>query len=247
MYSPVLLVIAHGSRDPRHAACASALVSRIRSERPGLRVEVGFLDFNTPSVPALLEQLADEGVREVVTLPLLLTRAYHATVDIPAILRRAPSTLRIHPAEVLGPSPLLVRTLERRLYEAGLSPADKGSTGLVLAAAGSTDVAALSAISDVARGLHRAGWGQVTPAFASSGLPRPDEAVRTLRLRGAERVAVAPYVIAPGFFLDRIAGYSQAADCLAGPLGAAPEMSRLAVLRYEEAVDRSVPRVGQAA
>lgn len=247
MHSPVLLIIAHGSRDPRHATCAFALGSRIRSERPGLRVEVGFLDFNTPSVPALLERLAGEGVREVVTLPLLLTRAYHATVDIPAILRLAPSPLRIYPADVLGPSPLLARTLERRLYEAGLSPADKGSTGLVLAAAGSTDVAAVSAVSDVARALQRAGWSQVTPAFASSDLPRPDEAVRTLRLRGAERVAVSPYLIAPGFFLDRIARYSQTADYLSAPLGTAPEMAQLALTRYEEALDSSVPRVGQAA
>lgn len=47
---PVLLVIAHGSRDPRHAATVHALVRRVRAMRPGLRVETGFLDFDFPSV-----------------------------------------------------------------------------------------------------------------------------------------------------------------------------------------------------
>lgn len=45
---PTLLVIAHGSRDPRHAATVSALCARVRALRPGLRVEVGYLDFNAP-------------------------------------------------------------------------------------------------------------------------------------------------------------------------------------------------------
>ena len=43
MRDPVLLVIAHGSRDPRHAATVHALVERVRSLRPDLRVETGFL------------------------------------------------------------------------------------------------------------------------------------------------------------------------------------------------------------
>src|SRR5262249_55742067 len=133
---PVLLVIAHGSRDPRHAATVHALVRQVRPLRPGLRVETGFLDFNIPSVQGVLESLAAEGVRDVVALPLLLTRAFHAKADIPAVLRDAPPQLRIRQADVLGPSPLLLSALERRLYEAGLTPPDKSSTGGVLGSAG---------------------------------------------------------------------------------------------------------------
>ncbi|WP_252945802.1 sirohydrochlorin chelatase, partial [Streptomyces sp. CHB19.2] len=129
--APVLLVIAHGSRDPRHAATVHALVRRVRSLRPEVRVETGFLDFNVPSVRGVLESLETEGVRDVVALPLLLTRAFHAKADIPAVLADAPPRLRIRQAEVLGPSPLLRSALERRLYEAGLTPADKSSTGVV--------------------------------------------------------------------------------------------------------------------
>ncbi|TPQ23881.1 sirohydrochlorin chelatase [Streptomyces sporangiiformans] len=235
MHSPVLLVIAHGSRDPRHAATVHALVRRVRALRPGVRVETGFLDFNVPSVSGVLNSLAAEGVRDVVALPLLLTRAFHAKADIPAVLREAPPRLRIRQAEVLGPSPLLTAALERRLYEAGLSPADKSSTGVVLASAGSTDPEAIAVIAEIAREWRHTGWCAVRPAFASASLPRTEDAVRELRALGCERVAVAPYVLAPGFLPDRIAHGAAEADVLADVLGPAPEVARVLLDRYDAA------------
>ncbi|MGW7195877.1 sirohydrochlorin chelatase [Streptomyces chryseus] len=239
--SPVLLVTAHGSRDPRHAATVHALVARVRALRPGLRVETGFLDFNAPAVPRVLEGLAAEGVRDVVVLPLLLTRAFHAKADIPAVLHEASARLprlRIHQAEVLGPSPLLLSALERRLYEAGLTPGDKSSTGVVLASAGSSDPEAIAVIAEIARELRYTGWCAVRPAFASASLPRTQDAVRDLRsARGVRRVAVAPYVVAPGFLPDRIArgARESGAEVLGEVLGACPELARLLLTRYDEA------------
>jgi sirohydrochlorin ferrochelatase len=232
---PVLLVIAHGSRDPRHAATVHALVRRVRATRPDVRVETGFLDFNVPSVQGVLESLAVQGVRDVVALPLLLTRAFHAKADIPAVLADAPPQLRIHQADVLGPSPLLMAALERRLYEAGLTAADKSSTGVVLASAGSTDPEAIAVIAEIAREWRHTGWCAVRPAFASASLPRTEDAVRELRALGCSRVAVSPYVLAPGFLPDRIARGAAEADVLADVLGPAPEVARVVLERYEAA------------
>jgi sirohydrochlorin ferrochelatase len=244
MPRPVLLVIAHGSRDPRHAATVHALVRKVRALRPGVRVETGFLDFNIPSVSGVLESLAAEGVRDVVALPLLLTRAFHAKADIPAVLSEAPARLRIRQAEVLGPSPLLTAALERRLYEAGLSPADKSSTGVVLASAGSTDPEAIAVIAAIAREWRRTGWCAVRPAFASASLPRTEDAVRSLRALGCARVAVAPYVLAPGFLPDRIARGAAEADVLADVLGPAPEVARVLLDRYDAAHVPSLTAIG---
>ncbi|WP_167534517.1 sirohydrochlorin chelatase [Streptomyces tendae] len=235
MRRPVLLVVAHGSRDPRHAATVHELVRRVRALRPGLRVETGFLDFNVPSVNGVLESLDAEGVRDVVALPLLLTRAFHAKADIPAVLAEAPPRLRIRQAEVLGPSPLLLAALERRLYEAGLTPADKSSTGVVLASAGSSDPEAIAVIADVAREWRHTGWCAVRPAFASASLPRTEQAVRELRELGCARVAVAPYVLAPGRLPDRIARGAAGADVLADVLGPAPEVAQVLLARYDAA------------
>ncbi|MFE1795674.1 sirohydrochlorin chelatase [Streptomyces sp. NPDC059517] len=237
MPKPVLLVIAHGSRDPRHAATVHALVRQVRARRPGVRVETGFLEFNLPSVSGKLESLAAEGVRDVVALPLLLTRAFHAKADIPSVLSEAPARLRIRQAEVLGPSPLLTAALERRLYEAGLSPADKSSTGVVLAAAGSTDPGAIAVIAEIAREWRRTGWCAVRPAFASAAasLPRTEDVVRSLRALGCARVVVAPYFLAPGRLPDRVARGAGEADLVAPVLGAAPEVARVVLARYDAA------------
>ncbi|KOU98345.1 cobalamin (vitamin B12) biosynthesis CbiX protein [Streptomyces sp. XY511] len=238
--SPVLLVIAHGSRDPRHAATVHALTRRARALRPGLRVETAFLDFNAPRVEQVLSALHAEGVRDVVALPLLLTRAFHAKADIPAALSDALTRLpglSVSVADVLGPSPLLVDALERRLSEAGLTPADRATTAVVLASAGSTDPEAIAVIAEIAREWRHTGWCAVRPAFASAALPRTEDAVRALRAEGFARVAVAPYVIAPGRLPDRIAAGAEAAgaDVVAAVLGAAPELALLLLRRYDAA------------
>ncbi|MEU2559996.1 sirohydrochlorin chelatase [Streptomyces longispororuber] len=231
---PALLVIAHGSRDPRHAATVRALVRRVRALRPGQRVEAAFLDFDAPSVPEALESLADRGARDVVALPLLLTCAFHAKADVPAVLRQAPAGLRVRQAGVLGPSPLLLAALEQRLYEAGLDPADKAVTGVVLASAGSTDPEAIAVIADIAREWRRTGWCAVRPAFASAGLPPTEGAVQALRDEpGVRRVAVAPYVLAPGFLPDRIARGAAGADVLGGVLGDSPLVARVLLERFD--------------
>ncbi|MFE9249711.1 sirohydrochlorin chelatase [Streptomyces sp. NPDC007088] len=248
---PALLVVAHGSRDPRHCATVRALVRRVRRLRPGVRVATAFLDFDTPSVPQALQRLAAQGVDEVVALPLLLTRAFHAKADIPAVLeesRRLLPSLRVRQAEVLGPSPLLTAALERRLAEAGALPGERSVTGVVLASAGSSDPEAIAVIADVARQWRHTGWRAVRTAFASASLPRTEDAVRELRAAGCARVAVAPYVVAPGFLPDRIArGAREAgADVLAGVLGPAPELAALLVRRYEKAA-HEVPNRPQPA
>ncbi|MBH1938435.1 sirohydrochlorin chelatase [Streptomyces sp. AV19] len=234
-----LLLVAHGSRDPRHAATVAALRARVAARRPDVRVEAGFLDFcgpSAPSVPEMLARLAADGVRSAVAVPLLLTRAFHARTDIPSVLRACcPPELTIRQSEVLGPSPLLVTALERRLAEAGVH--DRSTTGVVLAAAGTSDPRGLAVVEGVAREwAERAGWRAVRCAYASASGPRTDSAVRALRASGCDRVAVARYVLAPGRLPDRIAAGAReaGADAVTDVLGAAGEVVSLVLRRYEE-------------
>jgi sirohydrochlorin ferrochelatase len=93
-------------------------------------------------------------------------------------------------------------------------------------------------IADIAREWWHTGWCAVRPAFASASLPRTEDAVGELRALGCERVAVAPYVIAPGRLPDRIArGAAEAgADVLAEVLGPSPELAALLLRRYTAAL-----------
>lgn len=234
--APTLLLIAHGSRDPRHAATVEELAGRVRLLRPGVETATAYLDHCAPRIPQVVGRL--DGA-PAVAVPLLLGRAFHARSDIPAALREAGAGLAL--ADVLGPSPLLLDALDRRLAEAGLqvgSATVRARTGVVLAAAGSSDRAANAATRAVAAEWQRTrGWAAVEVAYASAAPPQVPDAIATLRSRGVRQVAVAPYLLAPGLLPDRIAAAAHAAsaDLTSPVLGAAPEIAHLLLQRYDEA------------
>ncbi|RKS07943.1 sirohydrochlorin ferrochelatase [Nocardiopsis sp. Huas11] len=234
--STTLLAVAHGSADPRSSAAVSALFERVRSLRPDLDVRVCYLDHTAPSAEEALADLAASGAGEVVVLPTLLTSAFHSKVDLPGVLagvRERSPWLRVRYADTLGPHPLLLEGVERRLAEAGAT-ADPG-TALVLASAGSSDPEANATIRAMAQRLAERGpWREVVAAFASAASPRPAEAVADLLTRS--RVAVATYLLAPGYFSDRIRAQSAGAYAVSEALGDIPELARVVLERYDAAV-----------
>ena len=226
MSTPALLAVAHGSADPRAEQVLDALIARVRSERPGLVAVLAHLGFSDPDVPAALEALARQGVREVVVVPLLLTAAYHAKTDLPGLLSRAAADhpqFAIRQAAVLGPHPLLFELIRRRLAEAGAEP----GMSLVLGAVGTSDAGANAELADVAASLG------ATIGFAS-GAPAVTDVVAKLRARGARMVALATYVLAPGALADRFR--EAGADVVSEVLGAAPEVVDVVLSRYDAAV-----------
>jgi sirohydrochlorin ferrochelatase len=237
-HEPVLIAVAHGSRDPRHAQTVAELAAAVRSGRPDIKVTIAYLDLSEPRLPDVLRQLDTAGVRRATAVPLLLTPAYHAKTDLPRALRRAPRDhpgLEVTVARALGPDPTLVMALERRLREAGIWPGDP-SVGIVLGAAGTSDPAARRQIERLAAEWASTGWAGVSCAYASTAGPDVAAAAAALRHQRAERVVLAPYVLAPGILPDRLFRGARAArlDALAPVLGAAPEVASLIIERYEE-------------
>jgi sirohydrochlorin ferrochelatase len=244
-----LVAVAHGSRDPRAAATVSELLAVVRYRAMawglgGLDVKAAFLDHCAPSLPQALSAVGGDGA--CVVVPLLLTAAYHSKADIPAKIAAASAAtpLDVSCAGTLGPHPLLLAALERRLAEAGVAvgdPAARSRTSVVLAAAGSSDPAANATIAALAaRWQATRGWHAVVPAYASAAGPRPDEAVRAL-LAGAGApgpVVVATYLLAPGYFADKIraAGLGAGATAVSPALGAAPDIADVVLERYLAAV-----------
>ncbi|MCW2903412.1 MAG: cobalamin [Streptosporangiaceae bacterium] len=236
--TPPLVAVAHGSKDPRAAATVEDLLDAVRLRRPGLPVIASYLDHTAPTPAAALARLAAEGIEEAVVLPLLLTAAYHSKIDIPGVLAEVRTThprLRPHAAGTLGPHPLMLPALERRLAQAGVEIGDP-ATAVVLASAGSTDPAAAAVIAGLARDWRARGWWDVVPGYASAARPTHAEAVGSLLEAGAPRVAVASYFLAPGHFADKVRTESLAAGAaIVSPvLGAAPELAGIVLQRYDD-------------
>ena len=246
MAAPALIALAHGSRDPRSAATITALVDEVRAMRPDLRIEQAFLELSRPSFATVVDRLVRAGHDEIVVVPLLLSEAFHAKVDVPSVLAAAAERhegLKIRATRVLGMEPQFLEVLDVRMREALAVGRVRELDALVLAAAGSSDPLANQAVARLARV-----WGQrhklpVTAAFASAAPPATGEAVRQFRVEGRRHIAVASLFLAPGFLPDRAAELAREAGAIAvsAPLGAHPHLARTILARYAVGAVELVP------
>jgi sirohydrochlorin ferrochelatase len=126
---------------------------------------------------------------------------------------------------------LLVRAARRRLDEVLTGPVD----GVVLAAAGTREVAALSTVDLVADALSDALGVPCLAGYASGAGRRCVDAVAGLRSLGARRIALSAYFLAPGLLYDRVVAEARASGVAvtAAPLGDAPEVAELVLRRAD--------------
>jgi sirohydrochlorin ferrochelatase len=224
---PVLLAVAHGSRDPAARDRVHALASRVREVAGDARVATAFVQHASPSLAGALAGMAPEADAGLVTIvPLLLSSGYHLSTDIAGAAAAAGASV----AGPLGPDPRLTGVLAGRLAEAGV-PA---GTPVVLAAAGSSDPRAAVDTGRQAALLAAHLAVPVVPAFVTAARPTVDEAVAALARRSGRPVAVAAYLLAPGIFHDRL--QQAGAAWVSGPLGDHPELARLVAARFEETI-----------
>jgi len=237
MTAPALVALAHGSRDPRSAATVRDLIDEVRRMRPDLRIEPAFLERSKPGFQTVVDRLVKAGFDEIVVVPLLLTEAYHAKVDVPTEIAEAVARhegLRIRATHVLGLEQAFLDVLDRRLREALCSARVCELDALVLAAAGTSDPLATQSINRLARL-----WGNrhklpVMAAYASASPPATGEAVRAFRRQGRRHIAVGSLFLAPGFLYDRAGELALEAGAVAvsQPFGADPEVARTVLARY---------------
>lgn len=213
-----VVLVAHGSRDPRAASVTRALARTVAAVRPGLDVRAAFLEHTSPSPAAVLASLPGPAV----VVPLLLTNAYHGSIDLPAQVAGFDCTI----TETIG-SPALVDALIKRL------PAEPFDS-LVLAAAGTRVIAAREAIEEVAAALSDRLGVPSRVAYAAGATPSGFDAVRSL----PGRVGVASYFLAPGKLHDIVvaSALSAGASFAAAPLGASWPLARVISARIDAAI-----------
>jgi sirohydrochlorin ferrochelatase len=219
---PALLLVAHGTRDPA-GAVVTEQVAELARRRLGVRVLACYADVRSPSPAQALAGLAGP----CVAVPMFLAAGYHVRTDVPAQLAAFPE---VRMAETFGPDPALVAAAAQRLTQAG----GHGGDAVVLAVAGSSDPHAQADGACAARRLGRLLGRPVTLATIAAGGPRVAAAVAALRDDGADRVAVASWLLAPGQFQSRLDGCG--ADVVGAPIAAHPAVVDLVARRYRAAL-----------
>ena len=224
-----VVVAAHGTRDPAGVAVAGQLTDALRERLPGSSVLLAFVDVLGPAVRDVVSSVPGP----VTVVPAFLTCGYHVRTDVP---REVAATGRrdVIITAALGPHPLLVGAMADRLRAAGWCPGD----AVVMAAAGSSDERAVADVRAAAAQLSGELGCRVRVGVVATGRPSVTALVRGLRAAGAPRVAVAPWLLAPGLVHRRLTGTG--ADVVAAPLGPHPGViDRLASLADSVAVLRS--------
>lgn len=198
-----ILLVAHGSRDPRFARTLTRVRDAVRATVSG-RVELAYLDLNEPLVGQTLDELAADG-EDVTVVPLLLGDGYHSRFDLPVLLDAA---CRRHPGVSMVQTPVLGSTsltgaLVDRLREAGLRTGD----GVIMYGVGSSDERSDDAAR--ARGAEIAALVgvPVEVVFATklgADAVELSGAVARLGAAGAHRIVGLPYFLSTGLLTERV-------------------------------------------
>jgi sirohydrochlorin cobaltochelatase len=247
---PALLIVGHGSRDPRGAEEFQELVSLVRARAP-MPVEGGFIELSRPPISECVNNLRERGAREVSAVPLMLLAAGHAKDDVPATLVREKLThpdLDFHYGRALGIRPELLELMDERI-SAVVPEEEKEGTAVLIVGRGSSDPDANSDLAKMSR-LYFEGrpYPLVETAFVSLAPPSVTEALERCRRLGAGRVAVFSYFLFTGVLEERIREQSRnfAEDNpemevrYAGYFGPDARVAALVMERYRESFEGDI-------
>ena len=248
---PALLVVGHGSRDPRGAREFHELLALMRGRNPHLPIEGGFIELSQPPISECVDRLAEGGARNIAAVPLMLLAAGHAKDDIPATLVREKMS---HPqmsfqyGRALGIRPELLELMEERI-SAVVPEDEKEETAVLVVGRGSSDPDANSDLSKIARLFYEGRpYPVVEGAYVSMTPPNVAAGLDRCRRLGASRVVVFSYFLFTGVLEERIREQGEAFAVehpdlevrYAGYFGPDERIADLLMERYTEAVEGDI-------
>ena len=117
----MLILIAHGSHDPKWRAPFERLAETLRRDLGPHSVRLAYMDCTPPTLRDAADDAARSGVREVRVLPLFLASGGHVDHDIPPLVEEA---RRDHPEIAfkllppIGDHPQFVELIRRLVTDA---------------------------------------------------------------------------------------------------------------------------------
>lgn len=84
-----VVLFGHGARDPEWARSMQRTRDHLRTQAPGLRVELAFLEFMTPTLEDAIAALAHDGMRHITVVPMFIAQGGHLKSDVPRLVDAA--------------------------------------------------------------------------------------------------------------------------------------------------------------
>ena len=202
------MLCGHGSRDGEAMGECETLRGKI-AHRCGVsvRVRLGYLEFNEPTLPETLHQLHKEGVDTVAMMPMMLLAGHHARRDIPAIsedFHRRHSSMTIVNGGDIGFDERMLAIVRQRIAKSLPTPAPPADdTVLLVVGRGNGDEAINDQLRALVAMMEQACGYRAMSCFAGLARPTIDEGLQQAS-EMARHVIILPYLLFAGLLTRRI-------------------------------------------
>ena len=210
-----VMVCGHGSRDEDAVSEFLNFAKKLKNQLLQYELDWGFLEFANPVIKSGLDSLREKGIREIMSLPVMLFAAGHAKNDIPSVLNAYQAQypeLSISYGRELGIDLKLIRAAGERVKDAieqadgDISPEE---TLLMVVGRGASDPDANSNVSKVTRMLWEGlGLGWAETAYSGVTFPLIKPGLEHASKLGYKRIVVFPYFLFTGILVKRIYQYT---------------------------------------
>ena len=210
-----VMVCGHGSRDEDAVSEFLNFAKKLKNQLLQYELDWGFLEFANPVIKSGLDSLRQKGIKEIMSVPVMLFAAGHAKNDIPSVLNAYQAQypeLSISYGRELGIDLKLVRAAGERVKEAiehadgYISPEE---TLLMVIGRGASDPDANSNVSKVTRMLWEGlGLGWAETAYSGVTFPLIKPGLEHASKLGYKRIVVFPYFLFTGILVKRIYQYT---------------------------------------
>lgn len=83
---PALVLFAHGARDPEWSVPFRKIQRKIAARRPGLAVEIAYLELMPPALSETVERLVAASHDHITIAPLFMAQGAHVKQDLPRLV-----------------------------------------------------------------------------------------------------------------------------------------------------------------
>jgi sirohydrochlorin cobaltochelatase len=120
--SPTLILIAHGSREPRWLASVEELIATLQAAHGPDRVRLAYMQCASPTLAEAVSDTVNSGQTKIRVLPLFLTLGGHVARDIENQvneIRQARPEVEVQLLAPVGKHPLFMELLDEIVGEGG--------------------------------------------------------------------------------------------------------------------------------
>lgn len=122
-----IILFAHGARDPEWANPMRRVRAAMLAQQPERLVELAFLEFLSPDLPASVSALVAQGAKKIVVVPMFIAQGGHLKRDLPEMLDQLRSTwpdIQFSLRRAIGEDDLVIQAMASATLHSAELPAD---------------------------------------------------------------------------------------------------------------------------